>query len=275
MKRTVWIILFVVLLGVFVFSAWKIVDILQEYWAGEAFYADMNQYISVPEAPPETQPPKEETPQATEAEETVPEEEPQQESPWPEVDFDALKTINNQVVGWIYIPDTKVNYPIVQGQNNDQYLHHLLTGEYNSSGSIFLESKVAGDFSGRNNPIYGHNMKNGTMFADLIDYKSQSFYDEHPVGMLMTPEKNYYVRIYSGYVTSSWGNAWELSFSDSRFTQWLQDTAQKSCFDTDVVPTLNDRILTFSTCTYESNDARFVIHAVLEEEIEENQTAAD
>ena len=225
----------------------------------------MSQYISVPE---ETKPwEKTETqPVETVPEETQPEE-TEQAIAWPEVDFAALREVNNQVIGWIYIPGTQVNYPIVQAKDNDYYLYRLLSGEYNSSGSIFLEASVDKDFSADNSPIYGHNMKNGTMFAEITSYKDQAFYDEHPVGMLLTPGKNYLVKIFSGYVTSSWGDAWETDWSDDGFTRWLQDVERKSYFATDVIPDNTDHILTFSTCTYENDDARFVVHAVLEEQI--------
>lgn len=261
MKKPVMIGLIVVLLGVFLFSAWQIIDILTEYRKGEQTYERLEHYISMPETTP-----KETTPNKTDKDAQTPETQPEEvESPFPEVDFAALKVINEDVVGWIYIPDTRVNYPIVQGENNDEYLYHLLTGEYNGSGSIFLESKVKRDFTTRNSPIYGHNMKNDTMFADIVDYKSQEFFDAHPTAMLMTPEKNYYVHLFSGYVTDSWGSAWDTSFTDETFASWLKEVKGKSKFTSDVVPTATDKVLTFSTCTYDIEDGRFVLHGILEE----------
>lgn len=268
MKKPVLITLIVLLLGVFAFCTWQIVDILQDYRKGTQTYDALEYYISVPETTPKKEQPQEavETPE----EETVPE----SISPFPVVNFDALKAINEDVVGWIYIPDTEVNYPILQGENNDEYLRHLLTGEYNSAGSIFLDTYVMDDFSGKNSPIYGHNMKNGSMFADIVDYKKQSFFDEHPTAMLITPEKNYYVHLFSGYVTDSWGDAWNKSFSDSEFESWLKSLEKKSCFTSDVVPSMHDKVLTFSTCTYDTHDARFVVHGILKEYIPENKTPA-
>ena len=83
------------------------------------------------------------------------------------VDFDGLSEVNPQVVGWIFGPDTVISYPIVQGEDNTYYLHRLFTGESNGSGCIFLDAACAGDFSGDHSIIYGHHMKNGTMFASL------------------------------------------------------------------------------------------------------------
>ena len=270
MKKVIIIILIVLLLGVFAYSAWQVVGTLQEYQVGEKVYEEMGQYISVPEPTEKKRPiwAKEEP-----VEETLPEE--PAEPVWPEVDFEALRKVNKDVVGWIYIPDTNVSYPVVQGKSNDQYLYRLITGKYNSSGSIFLEAGIERDFSEQNNPIYGHNMKNGTMFAQLSGYKSQEFYDAHPYAMLLTPEHNYYVRIFSGYVVSEYGDAWETSFSEAKFEKWLKSVERKSYFAADnVIPTTEDRILTFSTCTYETNDVRFVVHGVLEEYIPESENAA-
>ena len=260
MKKPIMIALIVLLLGVFIFSAWQIVDILQEYRKGTQTYEALEHYVSIPETTPSTEQTQND-PAAPEGE-TLP---PENDSPFPEVDFQALQALNEDVVGWIYIPDTQVNYPILQGEDNDEYLYHLLTGEYNSSGSIFLDAYVAADFSGPNSPIYGHNMKNGSMFKDIVNYKKQEFFDAHPTAMLMTPEKNYFVHLFSGYTTDSWGIAWEKEFEGAEFEEWLQETKEQSRFDSDVVPTAQDKILTFSTCTYDTHDARFVVHGVLEE----------
>lgn len=268
MKKPVLITLIVLLLGIIVFCTWQIVDILQDYHKGTQTYDALEYYISVPETAPKKEQPQKEGEVQAEATE------PEPVSPFPVVDFGALKAINADVIGWIYIPDTEVNYPILQGENNDEYLRHLLTGEYNSAGSIFLDAYVMGDFSGKNSPIYGHNMKNGSMFADVIDYKKQAFFDAHPTAMLMTPEKNYFVHLFSGYVTDSWGDAWNKAFTDAEFETWLQTAKSKSCFTSDVIPSIHDKVLTFSTCTYDTHDARFVVHGILEEYIPENQIPA-
>ena len=278
MKKGIFTVVLILLIGVFAFSGWKIFEILQEYRAEEIFYEEMTQFVSIPE-PEETKPQnKGQTPAATEAAEINPAETNQaaQEALlWPTVDFTALREINPDVVGWIYIPDTHVNYPILQGETNDTYLRYMMSGEYNSAGSIFLDADVSPDFSARNTPIYGHHMKNGTMFADIADYKDQSFYDAHPYAMLLTPNGNYCVRIFSGYVTDVWDDAWNTGFSEDGFASWLQKLESKSYFYTDIKPTTEDRIVTFSTCTYEYDDARFVVHGVLEFYMTENESAAE
>lgn len=268
MKKAIYVCAVVLFLGIFGFSAWKLLQIGAEYRRGEKEYARLSQYVVIPETTQKPTQPKEATEPAQEQPTEAPQ--PADEILWPQVDFDALQLLNPDVVGWIYIPDTDVNYPIVQGSDNDQYLYRLISGEYNSAGSIFLDAKASSLFMSRNNPIYGHNMKNGAMFADVTGYKDQKFYDEHPVALLLTPQKNYKVNIFSAYTTDAWGDSWQIGFDDVTYADWLQRLWQRS-FVTAAVepPTTADLILTFSTCTYETADARFVVHGILEEQTEE------
>lgn len=274
MKKGIFVVLIILLIGVFLFSGWKVFDTLREYRIGDHFYRNMEQYVSIPE--PEETKPQDKNAQSQKEETTDPTAVTEPTEPvWPEVDFAALREINSDVVGWIYIPGTRINYPILHGDTNDTYLYHLMTGEYNSSGSIFLDANAESDFSSQNSPIHGHHMKNGTMFADIADYRDQNFYEAHPVAMLLTPEGNYYVRIFSGYVTDAWDDVWNTAFSKDAFAAWLRKAERQSYFTADVVPTTEDRIVTFSTCTYEYNEARFVVHGVLEAYVPEAESAAE
>ena len=260
MKKTIYICAVVLFLGIFAFSGWKLLQIGSEYRKGEKEYERLSQYVSIPET---TETAKKET---LPAGENTEEETKNPAEIWPVVDFTALQLINSDVVGWIYIPGTNVNYPIVQGMDNDQYLYHLISGEYNSSGSIFLDAGASALFLSRNNPIYGHNMKNGSMFADVLGYNNQAFYEEHPVAYLLTPEKNYKVKIFSAYTTDAWADSWQMSFTDSAYAEWLDRLLRQSYITTDVAPSVADCVLTFSTCTYETDDARFLVHGILEEQ---------
>ena len=106
-------------------------------------------------------------------------------------------------------------------------------------------------------------MKNGTMFTDLEKYKEQDFFDEHPVGLLVTPDKNYKIEFFSGYVVASHESAWRIDFTDAEFETWLQNAVDQSCFSSEINPSTSDNILTLSTCSYEFDDARFVLLGVL------------
>lgn len=132
-----------VLLAVMSFSAWKIWVIRSEYHAGEAAYEDISHMISLPQKAAEPQPPVINKPAGAE---TLPDED---DTIWPEVDFAILREINPDIVAWIYIEGTKINYPIVQGEDNSYYLKHLFSGEWNGSGCIFLDFQNDASFADR------------------------------------------------------------------------------------------------------------------------------
>ena len=161
------------------------------------------------------------------------------------------------------IEGTKINYPIVQGGDNSYYLKHLFSGERNGSGCIFLDFRNDASFADRHSIIYGHHMKNGTMFTGIDKYKKQEFFDEHPVALLITPDKNYKVEFFAGYVAAPRDDAWEIDFTEAEFEVWLQNAADRSCFTSEIAPNNSDHILTLSTCSYEFDDARFVLVGAL------------
>ena len=183
----------------------------------------------------------------------------------PKVDFEALKAINCDIVGWIYLEGTTLNYPIVQGKDNAYYLDHLYNKTVNAAGSIFMDVLCQPDFSNRNTVIYGHHMKNNTMFHSITNYKTQEYYDAHiPEMYLFTPNQTYRVDVFAGFVTDTDFNAWQTEFSSEEvFVQWLCDLKEQSAFQCSIVPKETDHILTLSTCSYEFNDARYVLYGVL------------
>lgn len=110
----------------------------------------------------------------------------------------------------------------MQGTDNSYYLKHLYTEEYNGAGSIFLDSRNSSDLSDRHTVIYGHHLKNGAMFSSLTGYKKQDYYEAHPTLYLMTPEKNYEIKVFAGYVASVKDDAWQLNFDcEESFQAWI------------------------------------------------------
>lgn len=179
----------------------------------------------------------------------------------PTIDFNALMAINQDCIGWICIPETEINYPIVQGSDNSYYLKHLFNGQWNNNGCIFLDCRVNVSLSDRHSIIYGHHMKNGTMFSELAKYKKQEYFENHPTGLLITPDVIYQIDFFAGYVVDTKDNAWNVSFqSDEGFETWIKEIKQKSCVESSLYPAVTDRILTLSTCSYEFDNARFVLH---------------
>ena len=184
----------------------------------------------------------------------------------PQVDFESLRKLNGNVVGWIYGPGTKINYPVVQGEDNDYYLNHMFDGKENKCGSIFMDSLNEADFSNTNSIIHGHHMRNGSMFADLTGYSSQDYYDTHPILWLTTPDKSYKVELFAGFVTDPDSDVWQIEFAGrEEYRSWLDRMMERSAFQSDVKPGEDDRILTLATCSYEHSDARFVALGILRE----------
>lgn len=265
MKKAIYWLAVLVLLAVALWCGWNIYGILGEYRQAEKTYEDLNQYVSIPDPTWYTVPTTpsfdpsatEENMDGTETEPTL----PQDHTLWPVVDFVSLKKINRDIVAWIYIEGTDVNYPVVQGSDNDYYLHHMFDGSYNYSGSIFLDAACTPDFSDRHSIIHGHHMLNDTMFSALMGYKEQSFYDAHPTVLILTPYSRFKAHLFSGYVTDTDADAWDLTPS----SKWPEQVAEKSWFDSNNLPLYGEEILTLSTCSYEFDDARFVLHGWLEE----------
>lgn len=247
MKRWIRRGLYVLFLAVFVFSVQQLYLIYVEYAAAEQQYAQLEQYAPPPAALPSTSSSQPAPP------------------PWPEVDFAALSQINPDIIGWLVIEGTPINYPVVQGKDNKYYLNHQFDRTYNSSGCLFLDTANSPLFLDKNSIIYGHHMKNKSMFHSLTQYKQQSFYEEHPTAWLVTPSGGYQLRFFSGYVSDTTDSAWTTAFSDPDYEEWLDTVTKKSCFSSPVTPTAQDRVVTLSTCSYEFQNARFVVHGILSE----------
>ena len=265
---TFWLCL--ILAGIAIFSGYEIVKTLLEYKAGEDAYNNLQQYVSVAEP---TDPAKDETPE-TKPGQTGGDQGPEVTVPVMvgedklgiSVDFDALRKINSDVVGWIYLEDSKINFPVAQGDDNQEYLYQLINGDYNGSGTPFVDYRNAPDFSDRNTIIYGHNMNNGAMFADIHKYEDQEYYDSHPVIWLLTPTRNYCLEIFAGYKTGLDADAWQIYFmSDDEYMAWVETAIEKSEFTSSVAPGVGDRVVTLSTCSDSANQIRFVLLGVIRE----------
>lgn len=279
MKKTIRVLLILIFLIVGAYSAWQIYNILTEYKAGDELYTSTQQYVVVhPEPVTETEPvqtePAAETQLPTEPVETGTEEptepteppEPKPEITFPEVDFEGLMAVSEDVIGWVYIEGTNINYPIVQGSDNRYYVSTMIDGTPNGAGSIFADFRNSSDFTDWHTVLYGHNMKNRSMFHDICNYRNQQYYDAHPMGLIITPEKNYYFEIVSGYVASLAEPAWQLGFVDENDAhQWLLGSMEKSLFTSSATPEPGDQMITLSTCSYEFSDARFVLVGILNE----------
>ena len=245
MKKVIKIILLAICLCVLIFSAYNIYKYLSEENANKKLNNDLMEKAII-----ET--PNDNNDNAQENEDILP----------ISVDFSVLKQENEDIVGWLYLENSPINYPVVQSNDNDYYLRRLVNGEYNIAGSLFMDYRNASNLENNNTIIYGHNMKNNTMFGSLQEYKSQDYYDNHKVMYYFTPGKNYIIELFTGYTISVESDIYDLSVIDS---SKLEELISKSDFESNTKVTEEDKIITLSTCAYEYDGARYVVMGVLKE----------
>lgn len=175
------------------------------------------------------------------------------------VDFEELQKISKDAVAWIYIPGTEIDYVIAQTDNNSYYLDSQLNGEHSASGTLFMDYRNAPDLSDWNTLIYGHHMKNGTMFGSLKNYKGQEYYESHPVVYLYTPKHNYKVELIAAYTTDTDDSIYTIPRTKEERDKIVENAIEKSDFKADVSVENEDRLVTLSTCAYDFADARYVV----------------
>lgn len=184
-----------------------------------------------------------------------------------DIDLDALREENEDVIGWIRIPDTKVNYPLLQWTDNDFYLDHTWKQSNNASGAIFMEYQNKPDFSEFNTIIYGHNMRNGDMFGTLHYYRRPNYWKEHPYVYIVNDEGVLRFDVFAAQSASTKSVIYGLGIeTDQRKEEFIRFARDYSFFEVDFIPTAEDRILTLSTCTGAGHVNRWVVLSVLNEE---------
>ncbi len=178
-----------------------------------------------------------------------------------EIDFTALRKKNSDVAAWLYSDGTEIDYPVVKGSNNSYYLNHLYDKTSNRSGSLFIDSHCNRNMKSRNTVIYGHHMGEGTMFASLLQYKTQSFYDAHPTMQLFTPSGDYDIEIFAALTTSDdYDSVARLKFSgNGDFMSYVNSCIKKSDITTSVEVDAEDSIVTFVTCSYDYDNTRYLV----------------
>ena len=179
-----------------------------------------------------------------------------------EIDLEALQEINSDVIGWISIPDTQMSYPVLQGEDNHYYLDHAWNKEYNAAGSVFLESTNSADLSDYHTLVYGHRMRNGSMFGMLRDYDKLDFWQEHPSVYLVTEDYVYRYDIFAAYQAGVREIVYWLDLT-GREEALIQYCLEHTVLDTGITPSPEERLLTMSTCTGNGYEKRWVVQGVL------------
>ena len=199
-----------------------------------------------------------EAPTEPETEET----EPLEEAYVSPIDFEALTAENPDTIGWIRIPDTNVDYPIVQGTDNDFYLDHDFYGKESAAGSIYLDFESEADLQGRNQILYGHNMKNGSMFKDINRYKDPEYFKEHQYFSIYTPDREIKLKAVACYYGEAEPIVRKTRFkSQESFDAFVHEMVKPCSYGGEITYPAKT-LYTLVTCSYEINDARTFLFAV-------------
>ncbi len=248
MRNLTKIILIIILIAICAFSVYKIYDYLKEESANKKLNDELKNKAVV---------------MNTDGLNQNASEEQNNENIVPiTVDFNTLKQENKDTVGWIYGADSPINYPVVQGKDNERYVTTLFNGKSNSAGTLFMDYRNDENLSNNNTIIYGHNMKNGTMLGTIMKYRNQSYYDNHKIMYYLTPTKNYKVEIFAGVTSNVYSEIYNLKKINKERANSLM---RQSNFKNDVQIGDEDKFLTLSTCAYDFDDARFILIGVLRE----------
>ena len=274
-------LLLVIAIAVFAFSAYKLWGYFRQYRAGENEYSDLNdKYVQI-EPQQESSPSgadddggvilsdvaalenESELPARIESAKKTDVQEngtvktlPVMYSP---VNFAELQGINPEVIGWIRVGGAGISYPVAQAKDNDFYLHRTFKKEDVFSGCIFENCDNSRFFTDQNTIIYGHNMKDGSMFAGLRKFWEDDKAIMNPYFWIFTPDFIYQYRIFSCSIVSKVGDPYRTRFTTEDFQKFLDTCVAASQVDCGKVPiTTDDRIVTLSTCTGDSSTRRIV-----------------
>ena len=199
-----------------------------------------------------------------------------------QIDFSELGKINPDICGWLRIRGIDISYPLVQGVDNEYYLHRTFEKTANFAGCLFLNYENSRYFTDQNTIIYGHNMKNGSMFGKLSNFRDEKTLGKSKFFWIFTPDYIYMYRIISGMVVPQVGDTYRTFFSEDNFQEFLDNAAERSELPQDPVNvTTDDRIVTLSTCMGDSS-TRFVLMGKLTQVFlprdkveQENKTGSD
>lgn len=223
-RRTASKVIIICLAGIVLVSGWRLYTILKDYLADRAVYDDIAEQAG------------------------------------DEIDFDALRKINPDIIGWLYYEDTIIDYPVVQGENNEMYLSMLFDRTWGGCGTLFADCITEAPFRQFNTIVYGHHMKDGTMFACLKELRDPEYCAKHPKLELTTPEGKFDLEIWAFLNEPADSTIYTTNFVLEEDKQaYLALTESLADYVTDVKVSTEDRLVMLSTCAYEFEDARYII----------------
>lgn len=258
-KKRIRILLGTVAAALFLFSAAKVLHYLREMHASADYNeALIRQAVVETSSPSAKTTPKQKDDLSADARDGDAQRRFSEVSPI-SVDFSALREENADIVGWLYCPETLINYPVAQAEDNDYYLERLLDGTWNAAGTLFADCRNSVGGTDWNTVIYGHNMVNGTMFGKLRSYRAQEYYEQHPVIYFLTPEADYKIELLYGFVTPADAALYDVYLLEEEREAVIADMLRSSDFTPQTEFAEGERLLTLSTCSYEFGNARYVV----------------
>lgn len=186
------------------------------------------------------------------------------------IQLEEFNKQNSDIIGWLKIEDTNIDYPVLQTDNNDFYLTHNYLKEYSKSGSLFLDKDFDLNKPSSNYLIYGHRNTNGLMFEDLLKYTNEDFYNTHKIIQFTTLDQNSEYEIlaifYSRVYYKSEKNVFRYYYfvdanNKEEYNNFINNCKKYSIYDTGVTATYGEQLLTLSTCEYSREDGRFAVVA--------------
>lgn len=179
------------------------------------------------------------------------------------VDWNELKKINKDIIGWVYFTGLpQISYPVLQADDNEYYVHRTydLSSDTSKAGCIFMDYRMADDFSSPYSIIYGHNVRDGSMLSDLAKLKDQTLYDEEPYFWILTPEGNYRYQIFSIFQCHRSADVFQRSFDSwgEDFSKWQNELKLRNSMQGDVELKEYGHVIAFSTCVPNSFDRTIV-----------------
>lgn len=261
------IVLLITAIAIMLVAGYKVITTVLEYKQAQNEYDSLANYIREDSS---TDAEEEKTESASE--DAIVQDEPtkqlarnynRNDFPKDGVDFDKLKEVNGDVVAWIYVGATGISYPVVQGNDNEYYLHHTFENKKNSSGCIFIDAGDKSDLTGYNTFFYGHNMKNRTMFGSLKQFIwNEGTYDKDHYVFVYRPGMIYRYEIFSYYVDSPDSEMYYTCDDLAAFESYLDTACAKSSGECVAQPSSDDNIITLVTCSGTgAGKKRFFIHA--------------
>lgn len=258
--RSIYPVLILICLAVMGLSVFKLVTITLEYKKGEKEYTILQSYTSE-----RTSDKAEESDQAGDTVGTEKEENSSKRECPITVDFEQLKSINPDIVGWLYIPILEVSYPVVQGRDNEQYLHHTFEGTENFAGSIFVEAAVKHPFEDCHTIVYGHSMKNQTMFGKLKLLLPDQLYQQDPCFWILTPEGDREYQMINIQYTEAGSSIYTIFESAGEtFLSYLKEieAASEIKQEKELQLTENTKLVTLSTCAAAEGIERLIVQGI-------------